>query len=107
MRYLVSNLICQECAVFRLLSKGYNNLFGFPGEYLTGQIPFNHVLLHGMLRDSHGRKMSKSLGNVIDPMDVINGTSLPVRNTKITIIFFTFEAQNFNSETLSQALSTE
>jgi valyl-tRNA synthetase len=46
------------------------------GEKLTGQLPFNQVLFHSIIRDSHGRKMSKSLGNVIDPMDVINGISL-------------------------------
>ncbi|MBY7703634.1 class I tRNA ligase family protein [Vibrio harveyi] len=44
-------------------------------EY-TKQIPFNDVLIHGLVRDEQGRKMSKSLGNGIDPMDVIqeNGT---------------------------------
>jgi cysteinyl-tRNA synthetase len=50
-----------------------------PGEKLTGQLPFERVLLHGMIRDAHGRKMSKSLGNVVDPMDVIHGTTLQVR----------------------------
>lgn len=37
---------------------------------------FREVFLHPMVRDAHGRKMSKSLGNVIDPMDVIRGITL-------------------------------
>ena len=48
----------------------------------TGQLPFTEVFLHAMVRDAHGRKMSKSLGNVIDPVDVINGVSLEVSVTK-------------------------
>lgn len=46
------------------------------GIYLTGQLPFSQVFLHAIVRDAHGRKMSKSLGNVIDPVDVIQGISL-------------------------------
>jgi len=46
------------------------------GKYLTGKLPFNQILLHAMVRDAYGRKMSKSLGNVIDPVDVIEGCSL-------------------------------
>ena len=43
---------------------------------LTGKIPFKQILLHTIVRDAHGRKMSKSLGNVVDPIDVIEGISL-------------------------------
>lgn len=41
-----------------------------------GKLPFKEIYLHPIVRDAHGRKMSKSLGNVIDPMDVIKGINL-------------------------------
>ncbi|KAJ2961047.1 hypothetical protein NQZ79_g3616 [Umbelopsis isabellina] len=44
--------------------------------YFTGQPPFKDVFLHAMIRDAQGRKMSKSLGNVIDPLHVIEGVDL-------------------------------
>ncbi|XRB00211.1 valyl-tRNA synthetase [Pycnococcus provasolii] len=46
------------------------------GMKLTGKIPFKQIYLHAMVRDAHGRKMSKSLGNVVDPLHVIEGISL-------------------------------
>lgn len=48
------------------------------GTEVTGQLPFKKVLLHGVLCDSQGRKMSKSLGNVISPENVIGGITLQV-----------------------------
>ncbi|KAI5074649.1 hypothetical protein GOP47_0010610 [Adiantum capillus-veneris] len=46
------------------------------GVNLTGQVPFKQVYLHAMVRDAQGRKMSKSLGNVVNPLDVIHGATL-------------------------------
>jgi valyl-tRNA synthetase len=68
-----------------LLETGWDILFFWVarmvmmGIKLTGQVPFRKVFCHAMVRDAHGRKMSKSLGNVIDPIDVIEGATLAVR----------------------------
>lgn len=53
------------------------------GIKLTGKIPFKQVFCHSLVRDSDGRKMSKSLGNVIDPLDIISGTTLQNLHDKL------------------------
>ena len=61
-----------------MMETGYDILFFWvarmimTGLYLTGKVPFTEVYLHGLVRDEHGRKMSKTKGNVIDPLTVMD-----------------------------------
>ena len=72
-----------------LLETGWDILFFWVarmvmlGLKLTDNVPFTEVFCHALIRDAHGRKMSKTLGNVIDPIDVIEGTSLESLQNKL------------------------
>jgi valyl-tRNA synthetase len=73
-----------------LLETGYDILFFWVARMILmstfhlGQVPFKNVYLHGLVRDSKGRKMSKSLGNIIDPLDMI--TKFGADATRLSLI---------------------
>ncbi len=74
-----------------LLITGFDILFFWVarmmmmGEHFNGELPFNHIYLHALVRDEHGQKMSKSRGNVIDPLDTIDKYSADILRFTLAI----------------------
>ncbi|MDF1884011.1 valine--tRNA ligase [Sulfurimonas sp. SAG-AH-194-C21] len=74
-----------------LLITGFDILFFWVarmmmmGENFNGQLPFNHIYLHALVRDANGDKMSKSKGNVVDPLDTIEKYSADILRFTLAI----------------------
>jgi len=92
-----------------LLITGFDILFFWVarmmmmGESFTGELPFKHIYLHALVRDENGQKMSKSKGNVIDPLDMIENYSADALRFTLAILAAQGRDIRLSAEKLEQS----
>ncbi len=92
-----------------LLITGFDILFFWVarmmmmGESFTGELPFKHIYLHALVRDENGQKMSKSKGNVIDPLDMVEQYSADALRFTLAILAAQGRDIRLSSEKLEQS----
>ncbi|MFH0710836.1 MAG: valine--tRNA ligase [Pseudomonadota bacterium] len=92
-----------------LLITGFDILFFWVarmmmmGESFTGELPFKHIYLHALVRDENGQKMSKSKGNVIDPLDMIEQYSTDALRFTLAVLAAQGRDIRLSSDKLEQS----